>query len=143
MTKKERIRKYGEVFTPDWVVEMMLDSLEKENPGEDVFRLDSVMGDITGCGEGVFLTGILRRKLKRCQTQDDILTALRNLYGIDIQEDNVRKARAAVLDLVSPFLDPERVREAERITEANIVAGNFLEKRLNTGQSIPWLEVVL
>ena len=142
MTKKERIRKFGEVFTPEWVAEMMLDDLERENPDEDVFRVGSVMGDITGCGEGVFLTGIMRRKLKRCQSQEDILTALRNLYGIDIQEDNVQKARKAVLALVSPLLDPERMREAERITEANIVAGNFLEKKLNTGQRIPWLEDV-
>ena len=143
MTKKERIRKYGEVFTPEWMVESMLDDLERENPDEDVFRIWTVMGDLTGCGDGVFLTGIMRRKLKRCRSQEDILTALRNLYGIDIQEDNARKARASVLDLVSPFLDPERMREAERITEYNIVAGNFLEKKLNTGQNIPWLEVVL
>ena len=28
---KGRIKKYGEVFTPEWVVKMMVDELEKSN----------------------------------------------------------------------------------------------------------------
>ena len=138
--REGRVRGCNEIFTPAWMVEFMLDSLEKENPGQDVFRPGSVIGDLTGCGEGAFLTGILRRKLMRCKGPEDILESLRNLYGIDIQGDNVQISREAVLAMVSPELDAGQMAEARAIVERNIVAGNCLTKLLNTGEPIPWLK---
>ena len=130
--REGRVRGCNEIFTPAWMVEFMLDSLEKENPGQDVFRPGSV--------KGAFLTGIMRRKLMRCKGPEDILESLRNLYGIDIQEDNVQISREAVLAMVSPELDAGQMAEARAIVERNIVAGNCLTKLLNTGEPIPWLK---
>lgn len=142
LSKKERIRKYGEVFTPEWLVKDMLDMLGRASTERDAFGIHFTYLE-PACGEGVFLIEILRRKLERCKSQDDILTALQSLYGIDIQENNVEKSRAALLQMVRDSLDPQRTEEAVRILQENIVAGNFLTKRLNTGEVIPWLSEYL
>ena len=60
---KERVAKYGEVFTPQHIVKDMCDMLEKENPGafdpERTFLEPS-------CGDGAFILEILRRKFSLC-----------------------------------------------------------------------------
>lgn len=136
---RERVKKYGEVFTPPWVVEKMLDYLEQEN-GDDVFRPGSTIGDLTGCGSGNFLAAILTRKLKNCFGPEDILISLGSIYGIDIQEDNVLESRERLLGMVKDRLSPFDYSQAEAIVKHNIVAGNFMTKKLNTGEPISFLE---
>lgn len=80
---KKRVRDFGEVFTPDFIVNKINDLCEPE------------ISDITkrvlepACGEGVFLCDILSRRLKKCKTPFECLVAVSGLYGIDIQDDNV------------------------------------------------------
>lgn len=83
---KERIDKYGEVFTPQWVVNNMCDALEKENP--QAFQPDSTFLE-PACGDGVFILEILRRKFSRCKKRKDFTTALESVYGFEILADNV------------------------------------------------------
>ena len=52
MIDKERVRKYGEVFTPGWMAAQMCDQLEQENP--DAFLPEKTFLEPT-CGRGVFL----------------------------------------------------------------------------------------
>jgi hypothetical protein len=59
LTKDERIRKYGEVFTPPDIVAHMCDMLEDESPG--AFAPDKTFLEPT-CGDGAFVVEILRRK---------------------------------------------------------------------------------
>lgn len=96
MTKKERIEKYGEVFTPDWLVDQMLDDLEAADP--TVFDPATTFLEPT-CGEGVFVCQILRRKFARCKTREDFRTAIRSVWAMEIQADNVEKAIQNVTDL--------------------------------------------
>ena len=85
--KKERIRRYGEVFTSEDTVRDMCDMLERESPG--AFDPERTFLEPT-CGEGAFVLEILRRKFKRCKTPRDYRTALKSVYAMEIQADNVQ-----------------------------------------------------
>ena len=89
---KERITKFGEVFTSEREVHAMLDLVENET-----LRIDSRFLE-PACGDGNFLIEILRRKIeivKKKYSNNQIeferyaFTAITSLYGVDILEDNV------------------------------------------------------
>jgi hypothetical protein len=96
MTKKERIEKYGEVFTPEWLVKDMCDELERSDP--DAFLPEKTFLEPT-CGEGVFVCEILRRKFAKCRTDAERRTAFRSVYAMEIQSDNVETAIRNVTSL--------------------------------------------
>mgnify|MGYP003610126576 FL=1 len=54
---KQRVADHGEVFTPAWMVEAMLDLVKDESE-----RIDSRFLE-PACGSGNFMGQILRRKL--------------------------------------------------------------------------------
>src|SRR5882762_7915380 len=54
---KQRVADHGEVFTPEWMVQAMLDLVKAETE-----RIDSRFLE-PACGSGNFLAKILRRKL--------------------------------------------------------------------------------
>jgi type I restriction-modification system DNA methylase subunit len=54
---KQRVADHGEVFTPPWMVEAMLDLVRGETE-----RIDSRFLE-PACGSGNFLVRVLRRKL--------------------------------------------------------------------------------
>ena len=54
---KQRVADHGEVFTPTWLVEAMLDLVKEETE-----RIDSRFLE-PACGSGNFLVRILQRKL--------------------------------------------------------------------------------
>ena len=54
---KQRVADHGEVFTPEWLVEAMLDLVKGETERIDSRFLESA------CGSGNFLVKILQRKL--------------------------------------------------------------------------------
>jgi len=77
----ERIKQFGEVFTPPELVNEILDHLP-ETVWEDPNKkwLDPT------CGDGAFLTEVKKRLLKY-HKESHILNNM--LYGVDIQEDNI------------------------------------------------------
>lgn len=99
---KERVKKHGEVFTPIWVVNEMLDCLEKESP--DVFT------DVTKtfleptCGTGNFVVEIYRRKLNVAKNdRNKAEQALRSLWCIELLPDNMAECRQRVKDLFAYY----------------------------------------
>ncbi|MDB4286924.1 N-6 DNA methylase [Akkermansiaceae bacterium] len=54
---KQRVADHGEVFTPEWMVEEMLDLVKGETE-----RIDSRFLE-PACGDGNFLVKVLQRKL--------------------------------------------------------------------------------
>jgi type I restriction-modification system DNA methylase subunit len=54
---KQRVADHGEVFTPPWLVEDMLDLVKEETERIDARFLEPA------CGSGNFLVVVLRRKL--------------------------------------------------------------------------------
>lgn len=98
---KERVKKFGEVFTNPREVNAMLDLVSSE-----FNKIDSTFLD-PACGTGNFLLEILDRKLKKvveiiktgyqdflpCEYNRQLLMALSSIYGIDILPDNIEKAK--------------------------------------------------
>jgi N-6 DNA Methylase len=109
MRTKERVKQVGEVFTPDWLVEEMLDKLPRETWQEGKTFLDN------SCGNGNFLIAVLTRKL---QQGHDPLGALQSIYGTDIMQDNIEECRDRLLHIVASF---GRVTEAHcRVVLINV-----------------------
>lgn len=91
---KERVKKFAEVFTPEWVVHKMLDDLDNENGGKPglVEDIHSTIFE-PACGEGAFIRRVYERRLPYCKTNWERLIALSTLYGVEIQRDNVILAK--------------------------------------------------
>lgn len=99
----ERVKKFGEVFTPVKTVREMCDMLEEESPG--CFEPERTFLEPT-CGTGVFVLEILRRKFERCKCRLDYRIALESVYGFEIQADNVAKCIENVKDLCIEYFWP-------------------------------------
>ncbi len=89
---KQRVADHGEVFTPVWMVEAMLDLVKDETE-----RIDSRFLE-PACGSGNFIMQILRRKLAAVELKygkSDFerrhyaLLALMCIYGIELLADNI------------------------------------------------------
>ncbi|MBO6266789.1 MAG: hypothetical protein J6M06_01005 [Synergistaceae bacterium] len=102
LTKQERIRKYGEVFTPQWVVAQMCDNLP-----DDAFLPEKTFLEPT-CGDGVFLIEILRRKFENCRKKADFTAAIHSVWGMDIQADNVDASIKNVEALCREYFKPTK-----------------------------------
>lgn len=105
LSKSERVKKYGEVFTPEWVVKDMCDMLEKESP--DAFEPEKTFLEPT-CGDGAFVVEILARKFQRCRTKKDYRVALESVYGLEIQADNVAACIENVKKLCEKYFQPTK-----------------------------------
>lgn len=120
---EERVRKYGEVYTPMWLVNKMLDMLEEEYP--DAFAdIDKTFLE-PSCGNGNFLIEIFERKLKLCNTYQDGLRALKSITAIDILPDNCDESRERLYNrFYEQFSDGRE--EAKSILEKQIICGDSL-----------------
>ena len=105
LDKAQRIRQYGEVFTPLPTVREMLDTLEKQNPA--IFDPERTFLE-PACGDGAFVVEILRRKFERCRTRKDFAVALESVYGFEIQGENVRACIRNVTELCYHYFRPTK-----------------------------------
>lgn len=134
---RQRVIDYGEVLTPQWLVNAMLDLVKPETE-----RIDSRFLE-PACGTGNFLAEILERKLRVVQKRYSRLQldyeryavlAVSSLYGIDILQDNVTECRKRLFDIVEQHYSAlfkktakEPFRETVRfILNRNIVWGDAL-----------------
>jgi hypothetical protein len=144
---KQRIADHGEVFTPAWMVEAMLDLVKDESE-----RIDSRFLE-PACGSGNFLVQILRRKLaavERKYGQSDFerrhyaLLALMCIYGIELLADNIAECRANLLEIFAEYLnlDPsdDLYAAASYVLSQNLVHGDALKMSACDGSAILFAE---
>jgi hypothetical protein len=144
---KQRVADHGEVFTPAWMVEAMLDLVKEETE-----RIDSRFLE-PACGSGNFLVQILRRKLAAVELKygkSDFerrhyaLLALMCIYGIELLADNIAECRANVLEIFAEYLNldeaDEFYRAASYVLSQNLVHGDALTMRTHDGQPITFAE---
>lgn len=136
---KERVQKHGEVFTPAWMVQKMLDIEGVRKATKDIYAtfLEPAAGD------GNFLIAILDRKLQAVTEQFSELSwktkslfALSSIYGIEFLEDNLELARSRMIifykdwyeKIFDEHLDVSNkiYKSANTIIKKNIVRGNTL-----------------
>jgi len=144
---KQRIADHGEVFTPAWMVEAMLDLVKDETE-----RLDSRFLE-SACGSGNFLIQILKRKLAAVELKfgksdfekgQYALLSLMCTYGVEIQADNIAECRANMLEIFSEYMNLEEgedlYRAALYVLSQNLVHGDALTMLTNQGQPITFAE---
>ena len=144
---RSRIRDHGEVFTPDFIVEDMLNLVKHETERIESRFLESA------CGDGNFLIKVLERKLelvekryKRSQFdyERNSLIAISSIYGIELLDDNVLEARKRLYHF---FVEKYKKRYKTKINqllldnikfilEKNIVQGDALTFKDKNGKSI-------
>ena len=144
---KQRVADHGEVFTPAWMVEAMLDLVKAETERIDARFLEPA------CGSGNFLVQILRRKLAAVELKygkSDFerrhyaLLALMCIYGIELLPDNIAECRANVLDVLAEYLNldasDDLYRAAWYVLSQNLVHGDALTMCMQGGQPISFAE---
>ncbi|ANG86820.1 restriction endonuclease subunit M [Microbacterium aurantiacum] len=140
---RQRVADHGEVFTPRWLVDDMLDLVKSETE-----RIDSRFLE-PACGSGNFLVPVLERKLTAVQSRHGrsefekrhyALFALMCVYGIELLPDNVAECRANLTALFARFLGPsaghEWNRAASAVVAVNVVQGDALKMTDARGDAI-------
>ena len=139
---KKRVQKHGEVFTPSWMVQKMLDTPGIKEACENI----SATFLEPSAGDGNFLQAILERKLSAVIMQYDerswktkSLIALSSIYGIELLEDNLEVARSRMflyyLDWYEQIFSTKLTsrsdiyKSAYYLIHKNIVRGNTLTQR--------------
>ena len=134
---KERVAQRGEVFTAEREVNAMLDLVANECLRPDSRFLEPA------CGDGNFLSAILRRKLSELKRKYKksprdyeklSIVAIGSLYGVDIMNDNVEACRQRLFSIWDEEYTAhckadasDEARQAARfIISRNIINGNAL-----------------
>ncbi len=134
---KERVATHGEVFTSEREVNAMLDLVENECLRPDSRFLEPA------CGDGNFLSAILKRKLselrrkykKRPRDYEKLsIVAIGSLYGVDILNDNIEACRKRLFSIWDEEYTghckdeaSDETRDAAKfIISRNIINGNAL-----------------
>jgi hypothetical protein len=144
---KKRVADHGEVFTPPWLVEAMLNLVKDETE-----RIDSRFLE-PACGSGNFLVGVLQRKLAAVELKfgkSDFekrhyaLLALMCTYGIELLADNITECRANMLEVLTEYLNIDEsddlYRAASYVLSQNLVHGDALSMGTHDGQPITFAE---
>lgn len=134
---KKRVSEHGEVFTNPREVIAMLNMVQQEAADINSTFLEPA------CGNGNFLSEILMRKLKSVEQLYknnswlyfiNLLRAVASIYGIDIQDDNVKETRERLYNLTSSRcgrlfaqkIPAEIQKVIQMILNRNIQCGNTL-----------------
>lgn len=134
---RQRVAERGEVFTAEREVNAMLDLVANECLRPDSRFLEPA------CGNGNFLTAILKRKLSELRRKYKnspydyeklAIVAIGSLYGVDIMRDNVEECRERLFSIWNEEYTAhcksdasEEARQAAKfIISRNIINGNAL-----------------
>jgi hypothetical protein len=144
---KRRVADHGEVFTPRWLVENMLDLVKGETERIDSRFLEPAFGS------GNFLVPVLQRKLavveakygkSEFEKRHYALLAVMCTYGIEILADNIAECRAKMLEVLADYLNVDEsddvYRAAFYVLSENLVHGDALTMRMHDGQPITFAE---
>lgn len=144
---KQRVADHGEVFTPDWLVEAMLDLIKDETE-----RIDSRFLE-PACGSGNFIVRVLRRKLAAVELKfgkSDFekrhysLLGLMCIYGIELLLDNIEECRTNMLEVLVDYLGISEADDlyyaASYVLSQNLVHGDAMRMRDHLGQPITFAE---
>ncbi len=144
---KQRVSDHGEVFTPEWLVDAMLDTVKDEAE-----RLDSRFLE-PACGSGNFLKKILKRKLATVEikySKSDFdrnhyaVLSLMCIYGIELLKDNTLECKSNLLEIFSEYLnlahDDALYACGDYVLTQNIVHGDALTMKDISGKPITFAE---
>ena len=144
---KQRVADHGEVFTPAWLVEAMLDLVKEETE-----RIDSRFLE-PACGNGNFLVPVLHKKLaavelkfsnSEFEKQHYALLAVMCTYGIELLADNIEECRANMMSVLAEYLglheSDDLYHAAAYVLSQNLIHGDALKMRTRDKQPITFAE---
>lgn len=144
---KQRVADHGEVFTPAWMVEAMLDLVKGETERVDSRFLEPA------CGSGNFLIEVLQRKLAAVELKygkSDFekrhyaLLAVMCIYGIELLSDNIAECRANMLEILADYLSLDASQDlyqaAFHVLSQNLVHGDALTMLTTVDEPIIFAE---
>lgn len=147
LKSKKRVADHGEVFTPAWMVNAMLDLVKGEAE-----RIDSRFLE-PACGSGNFLMQILRRKLAAVEMKYSksefekhhfALHGVMCIYGIELLPDNIAECQANLLEIFSDYLGLNEqdvmYRAARFVMSQNLIHGDALTMLDSKRQPITFAE---
>ena len=110
----ERIKKNGEIFTPRWLVDDMLNKFPEDAWLPEKTWLEPAAGD------GNFVERIIERRIEMGQ---DPYQILKTVFAVELMQDNVELMKERALAAAGL----EDCEEAKKIVDNNLRQGNFLE----------------
>jgi N-6 DNA Methylase len=144
---RKRVVDHGEVFTPSWMVENMLNLVSAETS-----RIDSRFLE-PACGSGNFLKSVLRRKFETVEVRYGksefekkhyALFSLMSIYGIELLKDNLDECRENLLQVFIDFINVSREDvwslAAQHVLRSNILQGDALSLTKADGLHIEFPE---
>jgi len=147
IVSKQRVADHGEVFTPQWMVEAMLDLVKDETERIDARFLEPA------CGSGNFLVRILRRKLAAVELKFGksafekrhyALFALMCIYGVELLADNIQECQRNLLEILAEYLqiseNDDIYRAASHVLWVNLIHGDALKMQTAAGEPITFAE---
>lgn len=144
---RQRVSDHGEVFTPRWLVDDMLDLVINETE-----RIDSRFLE-PACGSGNFLVPVLERKLKvvearyrknEFERRHYALFGLMCVYGVELLPDNSAECRDNLASVFARMLkldaDDDLLAAVRAVLAVNIVQGDALAMTDGRGAPIVFPE---
>lgn len=144
---KKRVADHGEVFTPEWMVDAMLDLVKEEAERIDARFLEPA------CGSGNFLVKVLQRKLAAVELKfgksdfekrQYALLAVMCIYGVELLPDNIAECRANMLEILADYLrideNDDLYVAASYVLSQNIIQGDALSMKAHSGDPITFAE---
>lgn len=131
---KERVRKYGEVFTPEWLVKRMCDQVPTDYYDATHTFLEP------SCGTGNFIVEVLTRKMSCIADISNkkkyayyALKVLSSVYGVELLHDNIIECRKRVYSHWKSLLnfetqDKALLASAKAIVKTNLIWGDFIKQ---------------
>lgn len=144
---KQRVADHGEVFTPAWLVEDMLNLVKDESERIDARFLEPA------CGSGNFLVKVLQRKLAAVEKkygsspferEHFAVFSVMCVYGIELLPDNIAECRKNLLAILAEYLgiteDDPAYRAGHFVLSQNLVHGDALKMRTLNDEAITFAE---
>ena len=144
---KQRVADHGEVFTPAWLVEDMLNLVKDESERIDARFLEPA------CGSGNFLVKVLQRKLAAVEKkygsspferEHFAVFSVMCVYGIELLPDNIAECRKNLLAILAEYLgiteDDQAYRAGHFVLAQNLVHGDALKMRTLNDEAITFAE---
>ena len=144
---KKRVADHGEVFTPEWMVNAMLDLVKEESE-----RIDSRFLE-PACGSGNFLIKVLQRKLtsvelkfgkSEFEKRQYALLSVMCIYGIELLPDNISECRDNMLEILAEYMRLDKEDDlyvaASYVLSQNLIQGDALSMKAHGGEPITFAE---
>ena len=121
--REKRRKTTAEVFTPQPLVQEILDKLPEDSWQEDKTFIDN------SAGNGNFLVEVFQYKLNKGHNPEK---ALSTIYGVELMPDNVAEMKMRLYRMAKEYgVNPKK---AQAILEKNIVCANALEYDYSFGE---------